>query len=147
MEENKMNNDILNELEGVFNDVESADNLFENLTDGEYLAEIVGAEYKESKAGNPMVQIATKVIHGEAKGRQHSRFLLLNGRDDTALKRNLNAFAVQMRTLGVDTSKGLQATFDSLDELEGMEVIVKIETVKANNGNEYTNTYIKPADE
>ena len=140
--------DLMKDLEKVFNDVESSDGIFETLPDGEYLAEIIGAEYKESKnSGKPMVQIATKIVHGEKSGKQHSRFLMLVGYDETSTKRNLNQFAMQMRTLGLDTSDGLQATFDKLDELVGLEVIVKIETVKAKNGKEYTNTYINPAEE
>lgn len=139
--------DIFEELNDVFQEVESQAGEFEELPDGEYLAEIQSAEYKESKSGNPMVQIATQVTYGDYEGRYHSRFMLLNGKDDKMLRRNLNALARQAKDLGVDTSKGLQETIKGLEELEGKEVKVKIETVKAKNGNEYTNTYIHELDE
>ena len=138
--------DVLNELEDLFKDVSSTDDVFENIPDGTYLAEIVGAEYKESKSsGRPMVQIATKVISGDYEGRWHSRFLMLTGRDETGTRRNLNQMARQLRELGLDTTGSLQDTLDHLPTLEGMEVIVEIETVEP-KGREFTNTFIKPSE-
>ena len=141
--------DVLNELEDLFKDVSGSDDVFENIPDGTYLAEIVGAEYKESKSsGRPMVQIATKVISGDYEGRWHSRFLMLTGRDgndETGTRRNLNQMARQLRELGLDTTGSLQDTLDHLPTLEGMEVIVEIETVES-KGREFTNTFIKPSE-
>ena len=135
--------DLMNELENIFNDVKDASDIYENVPDGEYLAEIVSAQYKESKSsGRPMVQIATKIIHGDHEGKWHSRFLMLTGNDAVGTRRNLNAFATQLKHLGLDVDSGFQATLDALDKLVGIEVVVKIETVKSKNGREFTNTYL-----
>lgn len=139
---------LLNDLENLFDDVKDQENVYENVPDGEYLAVIDSATYKESKnSGRPMVQIACKIIHGEYEGRFHSRFLMLTGNDEVGTRRNLNAFATQAKKLGVDTSKGFTNTLDQLDELEGKEVVVKIETVPGKDGREWTNTYLNLAED
>lgn len=141
--------DLLGELDDLFKEVEGDSDIFENVPDGTYLAEIVAAEYKESKSsGRPMVQIATKILDGEYEGKWHSRFMMLTGNDETGTRRNLNQMARQLRELGIDTTGGLQDTLEELSTLDGMEVIVEIDTVTSTkNGREYTNTFIKPAEE
>lgn len=139
--------DLLNELDDLFKEVEGDSDIFENVPDGTYLAEIIAAEYKESKSsGRPMVQIATKILDGEYEGKWHSRFMMLTGRDETGTRRNLNQLARQVRELGVDTTGGLQDTLEGLSALEGMEVIVEIETVES-KGREFTNTFIRPTED
>ena len=139
--------DLLNELDDLFKEVEGDSDIFENVPDGTYLAEIIAAEYKESKSsGRPMVQIATKILDGEYEGKWHSRFMMLTGNDETGTRRNLNQLARQVRELGVDTTGGLQDTLEGLSALEGMEVIVEIETVES-KGREFTNTFIRPTED
>ena len=140
--------DVLDELNDLFKEVEATEDIFENVPDGTYLAEIQGAEYKESKSsGRPMVQIATKIIAGDYEGRWHSRFLMLTGYDETSTRRNLNQMARQLRELGIDTEGGLQEALNQLESLEGKEVQVEIETVTSKkNGKEYTNTFIREAE-
>ena len=132
--------DVMHELENIFNEVKDADGVFENIPDGEYLAEIQGAEYRESKAGRPMVMISTKVIHGQYEGKTHNKFIMIAGKDQEATRRNLNRMAKELQALGVNTDGGFQATLDNLDTLEGVEVTMKIETT-----NGWTNTHLNLA--
>src|SRR5699024_7470205 len=111
--------DVMGELENIFNEVKDADSVFENIPDGEYLAEIQCAEYRESKAGRPMVMISTKVIHGKYEGKTHNKFIMISGNDQEATRRNLNRMAKELQALGVNTDGGFQATLDNLDTLEG----------------------------
>lgn len=132
--------DVMGELENIFNEVKDADSVFENIPDGEYLAEIQGAEYRESKAGRPMVMISTKVIHGQYEGKTHNKFIMIAGKDQEATRRNLNRMAKELQALGVSTDGGFQATLDNLGTLEGVEVTMKIETT-----NGWTNTHLNLA--
>lgn len=132
--------DVMGELENIFNEVKDADSVFENIPDGEYLAEIQGAEYRESKAGRPMVMISAKVIHGQYEGKTHNKFIMIAGKDQEATRRNLNRMAKELQALGVNTDGGFQATLDNLDTLEGVEVTMKIETT-----NGWTNTHLNLA--
>lgn len=140
--------EVLNELNDLFKEVEATEDVFENVPDGTYLAEIQGAEYKEAKSsGRPMVQIACKIIAGDYEGRWHSRFLMLTGNDETGTRRNLNQMARQLRELGLSTEGGLQATLNQLESLEGKEVEIQIETITSKkNGKDYTNTFLKEAE-
>ena len=132
--------DVMGELENIFNEVKDADNVFENIPDGEYLGEIQGAEYRESKAGRPMVMISTKVIHGKYEGKYHNKFIMISGNDQEATRRNLNRMARELQALGVNTDGGFQATLDNLDKLVGVEVTMKIETTDG-----WTNTHLNLA--
>lgn len=132
--------DVMGELENIFNEVKDADSVFENIPDGEYLAEIQGAEYRESKTGRPMVMISAKVIHGQYEGKTHNKFIMIAGKDQEATRRNLNRMAKELQALGVNTDGGFQATLDNLDTLEGVEVTMKIETT-----NGWTNTHLNLA--
>lgn len=138
---------MFEELEDLFAQVESTAGQFEELPEGGYLAVIEGAEYKESKKGRPMVQIMCRVIGGTCDGRVHSKFMMLDGKDTTQVKRNMTMFASQVKALGIDTSGGFQKTLDLLGTLEDTEVALTITKTIGKNGREYTNTSIVLADE
>ena len=138
---------MFEELEDLFAQVESTAGQFEELPEGDYLAVIEGAEYKESKKGRPMVQIMCKVSAGTYEGRLHSKFMMLDGHDTAQVKRNMTMFASQVKSLGIDTSGGFQKTLDLLGTLEDTEVTLNITKSIGKNGREYTNTRINLADE
>lgn len=134
--------DVMGELENIFNDVKDKESVYEDVPDGEYLAEIINAEYRESKnTGRPMVMITSKIIHGQEEGNTHAKFLMLTGNDKQRTRQNLNEFANTLKDLGLKVDGGFQATLDKLDQLEGTEVAMKIETTDG-----WTNTHLTLAE-
>lgn len=133
--------DFMKELQDVFEDVKDKDTMFENLNDGEYMANILEVIVGESKRGKPMVTMIFEVTYGADKGRQHRKFMLLSGKDERQLKSNLHRYATEIKKLGIDTSKGLESTFEQLDKIADVPVKMTITTtVNKNNGSEWTNT-------
>lgn len=139
-----MNKNDLKELNGLFNQVKDKDESeFSNYTqipDGNYKAIIDDLEITESKAGKPMFVISYKIMEGEFKNQIHKQFIMLCGNDETQLSRNLNRYATTVKKLGIDTEQGIEYTFNHLGVGLNKEVIVKVETSVAKNGNSYTNT-------
>ena len=139
-----MNKNDLKELNGLFNQVKDKDESeFSNYTqipDGNYKAIIDDLEITESKAGKPMFVIIYKIMEGEFKDQIHKQFIMLCGNDETQLSRNLNRYATTVKKLGIDTEQGIEYTFNHLGVGLNKEVIVKVETSVAKNGNSYTNT-------
>lgn len=139
-----MNKDDLKQLAGLFDEVKDLNeddfNSYEQLPDGNYKAVISDLEITESKAGNPMFVLSYEILAGEYKGFVHKQFLLLSGNDETQLKRNINRYATTVKKLGIDTSKGLQHTFNDLGKGLDREVIISLETTVSRNGKSYTNT-------
>jgi hypothetical protein len=139
-----MNKNDLKELNGLFNQVKDKDESeFSNYTqipDGNYKAIIDDLEITESKAGKPMFVISYKIMEGEFKDQIHKQFIMLCGNDETQLSRNLNRYATTVKKLGIDTEQGIEYTFNHLGVGLNKEVIVKVETSVAKNGNSYTNT-------
>lgn len=139
-----MNKNDLKELNGLFNQVKDKDESeFSNYTqipDGNYKAVIDDLEITESKAGKPMFVISYKIMEGEFKDQIHKQFIMLCGNDETQLSRNLNRYATTVKKLGIDTEQGIEYTFNHLGVGLNKEVIVKVETSVAKNGNSYTNT-------
>lgn len=139
-----MNKNDLKELNGLFNQVKDKDESeFSNYTqipDGNYKAIIDDLEITESKAGKPMFVISYKITEGEFKDQIHKQFIMLCGNDETQLSRNLNRYATTVKKLGIDTEQGIEYTFNHLGVGLNKEVIVKVETSVAKNGNSYTNT-------
>lgn len=139
-----MNKNDLKELNGLFNQVKDKDESeFSNYTqipDGNYKAIIDDLEITESKAGKPMFVLSYKITEGEFKDQIHKQFIMLCGNDETQLSRNLNRYATTVKKLGIDTEQGIEYTFNHLGVGLNKEVIVKVETSVAKNGNSYTNT-------
>lgn len=135
-----MEDSILKELNDVFEDIKDKDTLYERLADGEYLAVIEDVIVGESKTGKPMVTIVFEVTNGPKEGKQHRKFLMLSGKDESQLKQNLHRFATEMKKLGVDTSKGLQYTLEQVVTKIGLEVKLTIETTVNKSGSEWFNT-------
>lgn len=137
-----MNKNDLKELNGLFNQVKDKDESeFSNYTqipDGNYKAIIDDLEITESKAGKPMFVISYKIMEGEFKDQIHKQFIMLCGNDETQLSRNLNRYATTVKKLGIDTEQGIEYTFNHLGVGLNKEVIVKVETSVAKNGNSYT---------
>lgn len=139
-----MNKNDLKELNGLFNQVKDKDESeFSNyvtIPDGNYKAIIDDLEITESKAGKPMFVISYKIMEGEFKDQIHKQFIMLCGNDETQLSRNINRYATTIKKLGIDTEQGIEYTFNHLGVGLNKEVIVKVETSVAKNGNSYTNT-------
>ena len=139
-----MNNQDLKELNNLFNQVKDKDESeFSNyvtIPDGNYKAIIDDLEVTESKAGKPMFVLSYKITEGEFKDQIHKQFIMLCGNDETQLLRNLNRYATTVKKLGIDTDQGIEYTFNHLGAGLNKEVILKIETSVAKNGNSYTNT-------
>lgn len=139
-----MNKNDLKELNGLFNQVKDKDESeFSNyvtIPDGNYKAIIDDLEVTESKAGKPMFVLSYKITEGEFKDQIHKQFIMLCGNDETQLLRNLNRYATTVKKLGIDTEQGIEYTFNHLGVGLNKEIILKIETSVAKNGNSYTNT-------
>ena len=139
-----MNNQDLKELNNLFNQVKDKDESeFSNyvtIPDGNYKAVIDDLEVTESKAGKPMFVLSYKITEGQFKHQIHKQFIMLCGNDETQLLRNLNRYATTVKKLGIDTEQGIEYTFNHLGVGLNKEVILKIETSVAKNGNSYTNT-------
>ena len=139
-----MNKNDLKELNGLFNQVKDKDesefSSYTQIPDGNYKAIIDDLEITESKAGKPMFVLSFKITEGEFKDQIHKQFIMLCGNDETQLLRNLNRYATTVKKLGIDTEQGIEYTFNHLGVGLNKEVIVKVETSVAKNGNSYTNT-------
>jgi len=69
-----MAKDLMDELDGIFNEVKDKENVFEGIPDGEYLAIIDEIKSGESKAGDPMVTMIFEITESSNKdfiGRKH----------------------------------------------------------------------------
>lgn len=132
----------LKELSSLFDEVKDTpvEDFYENLPDGQYKAKIADLEVTESKAGNPMMVISYEILAGEYKNFVHKHFLLLTGGNESQLKQNINRYANAVKKLGIDTSKGLEHTFNNLGAGLDKKVTVKLETTVSGNGRSYTNT-------
>ena len=139
-----MNKNDLKELNNLFNQVKDKDesefNNYTTIPDGNYKAVIDDLEITESKSGKPMFVLSFKITEGEFKDQIHKQFIMLCANDETQLARNLNRYATTVKKLGINTDKGIEDTFNQLGKGLNKEVIVKVETTVAKNGNSYTNT-------
>lgn len=140
-----MNKNDLKELNALFNEVkdktEEEFNNFKVIPDGNYKAVISDLEVTESKNGRPMFVVSFEIKEGQFKGETHKQFIMLCGNDELQAQRNINRYATTIKKLGVDTSKGIEYTFNNLGVGLNKEVILKIETtISKSNGKSYTNT-------
>lgn len=136
--------DFMKELDAIFNEVKDQETSYERLPDGEYLTTLTGAVYKMSKKELPMVEFSYLVTHGKYEGHTHRKFLMLTGMDEEKTRKNITAYANEIKKFGIDTSKGLHSTFDALSSLEGTSVKVTIKTTtNKSTHKEYLNTYIE----
>lgn len=139
-----MNNNDLKDLNDLFNNVKDKDesefSSFTQVPDGNYKGIIDDLEVTESKTGKPMFVISYKITDGEYKDVIHKQFIMLCGNDENQASININRYATTVKKLGIDTSKGIQYTFDNLGVGLNKNVLIKIETTIAKNGNSYTNT-------
>jgi len=129
---------MIEELNNIFMEVKDAEPEYENLPDGEYLAIVVGAEYKMSKAEKPMVQFSFKITEGEYKDRTHNKFCLLSGKDEAGLRANLNRYGTELKKYGLVVSS-IQDSFEQLKNTIGKEVKLTIKT--SDSG--FTNTSVE----
>lgn len=139
-----MSKSDLKDLNNLFNNVKDKDESefsgFTQIPDGNYRAIIDDLEVTESKSGKPMFVISYKITEGEFKDVIHKQFIMLCGNDETQASRNINRYATTIKKLGVDTTQGIEYTFNHLGVGLNKQVIVKVETSIAKNGNSYTNT-------
>lgn len=139
-----MSKSDLKDLNNLFNNVKDKDESefsgFTQIPDGNYKAIIDDLEVTESKNGKPMFVISYKITEGEFKDVIHKQFIMLCGNDETQASRNINRYATTIKKLGVDTTQGIEYTFNHLGVGLNKQVIVKVETSIAKNGNSYTNT-------
>ena len=129
---------MIEELNNIFMEVKDAEPEYENLPDGEYLAIVVGAEYKMSKAEKPMVQFSFKITEGDYKDKIHNKFCLLSGKDEAGLRANLNRYGTELKKYGLVVSS-IQDSFEQLKNTIGTEVKLTIET--SDSG--FTNTSVE----
>lgn len=139
-----MNKNDLKELNSLFNEVKDKDESeFSNFTqipDGNYNAIVDDLEITESKNGKPMFVLSFKITSGEFKDQIHKQFIMLCGNDDSQVKRNINRYATTVKKLGVDTTQGIEYTFNNLGAGLNKKVIVMVETSISKDGKSYTNT-------
>lgn len=139
-----MSKSDLRELNNLFNNVKDKDESefsgFTQIPDGNYKAIIDDLEVTESKSGKPMFVISYKITEGEYKDAIHKQFIMLCGNDELQASRNINRYATTVKKLGIDTSRGIEYTFNNLGVGLNKRVVVKVETSVAKNGNSYTNT-------
>ena len=129
---------MIEELNNIFMEVKDAEPEYENLPDGEYLAIVVGAEYKMSKSEKPMVQFQFKITEGDYKDKIHNKFCLLSGKDEAGLRANLNRYGTQLKKYGLVVSS-IQDSFEQLKNTIGKEVKLTIKT--SDSG--FTNTSVE----
>ena len=129
---------MIEELNNIFMEVKDSEPEYENLPDGEYLAIVVGAEYKMSKSEKPMVQFQFKITEGDYKDKTHNKFCLLSGKDEAGLRANLNRYGTELKKYGLVVSS-IQDSFDQLKNTIGKEVKLTIKT--SDSG--FTNTSVE----
>lgn len=129
---------MIEELNNIFMEVKDAEPEYENVPDGEYLAIVVGAEYKMSKSEKPMVQFQFKITEGDYKDKIHNKFCLLSGKDEAGLRANLNRYGTELKKYGLVVSS-IQDSFEQLKNTIGKEVKLTIKT--SDSG--FTNTSVE----
>ena len=129
---------MIEELNNIFMEVKDAEPEYENVPDGEYLAIVVGAEYKMSKSEKPMVQFQFKITEGDYKDKIHNKFCLLSGKDEAGLRANLNRYGTELKKYGLVVSS-IQDSFEQLKNTIGREVKLTIKT--SDSG--FTNTSVE----
>ena len=127
--------DVMKDLEGLFNEVKDQEGVYSRIPDGEYLANLSDITVGESKTGKPMVTMVFDILQGEYEGKQHRKFLMLTGKDEMQTRQNLNRFATEIKKLGVDTSKGFNAAIEDLPNHIDTECKLKVETSVSKQGN------------
>lgn len=132
--------DVMKDLEGLFDEVKDQEGVYSRIPDGEYLANLSDITVGESKTGKPMVTMVFDILQGEYEGKQHRKFLMLTGKDEMQTRQNLNRFATEIKKLGVDTSKGFNAAIEDLPNHIDTECKLKVETSVSKQGNEFVNT-------
>lgn len=129
---------MIEELNNIFMEVKDAEPEYENLPDGEYLAIVVGAEYKTSKSEKQMVQFQFKITEGDYKDKIHNKFCLLWGKDEAGLRANLNRYGTELKKYGLVVSS-IQDSFEQIKNTIGKEVKLTIKT--SDSG--FTNTSVE----
>lgn len=132
--------DVMKDLEGIFEEVKDQEGVYSRIPDGEYLANLSDITVGESKTGKPMVTMIFEIRQGEYEGQQHRKFLMLTGKDEQQTRQNLNRFATEIKKLGVDTSKGFNAAIEELPDHTDVECKIKVETTVSKQGKEFVNT-------
>lgn len=133
-------NDVMKDLETIFDEVKDQEGVYSRIPDGEYLAKLEDIVVGESKSGSPMVTMLFEILSGEYEGQQHRKFMMLTGKDEQRTRQNLNRFATEIKKLGVDTSKGFNAAIEQLPDYTGIECKLIISTSVSKQGNEFVNT-------
>lgn len=129
---------MIEELNNIFMEVKDSEPEYENLPDGEYLAIVVGAEYKTSKSEKQMVQFSFKITEGDYKDKIHNKFCLLWGKDEAGLRANLNRYGTELKKYGLVVSS-IQDSFEQIKNTIGTEVKLTIKT--SDSG--FTNTSVE----
>ena len=136
--------DFLQDLDKLFNEVKDKEGVYENLPDGEYMADFVDVKFGDSKKGIPMVTMRFRITHGEYEDKEHRKFMMLAGDDKTKTEQALQRFSREMKSIGIDTSKGLQGIIDAFPTLEGVPVKLTLKTtISKTSGKEFLNTAVE----
>lgn len=132
--------DLMKDLENIFDEVKDQEGVYARIPDGEYIANLNDILVGESKSGSPMVTMVFEITNGEYAGKQHRKFLMLAGKDEQQTRQNLNRFATEVKKLGVDTSKGFNSVIEQLPEYVNTECKITVETTITKKGTEFINT-------
>lgn len=133
-------NDIMKDLESIFDEVKDLEGVYERIPDGEYIANLADITVGESKSERPMVTFTFEITEGEYAGKNHKKFLMLSGNNESQTRQYLNRFSTEIKKLGVDTSKGFNNAIEQLPDHINTECKIKIETTVSKQGKEYINT-------
>lgn len=125
--------DELNDLDEIFNDIEknegveeAAGGAFKEIEDGEYEAEIIGAEFGNSKKTNARM---VTIEYGLEDSRHKWQYLMLDGKDDEQTRRNIATFVTTMKKFGLE-GKDIKEYVNQLESLEGRRCTLTLSTGK-----------------
>lgn len=126
----------LKELDAIFNDIggnekleENSNTGFDDITDGEYSAEIINAEWTKSKADVPMVKLEFGLEGVNGHVWDYLMFGDKNGdyqKTSSAISRSVT----KLRELGLD-AKDISGYVSQLDKLPGKQLTLVLETSKS----------------
>ena len=133
----------LNELDAIFQEIGGNEKLEENsqgdfpdIPDGEYSAQIIGAEFTHSKQSNvPMIKIEFG-LEGQT-GHVWDYLMLANKDGDLQkTKQAMSRSVTKLRELGLDATD-IPGYVEQLPKLEGVTLTLTIETSKSGFQNKH----------
>lgn len=125
--------DELNDLDEIFDDIEKNEGVdeaaggFKEIEDGEYEAEVIGAEFGNSKKTNARM---VTIEYGLEDSRHKWQYLMLDGKDDEQTRRNIATFVTTMKKFGLE-AKNIKGYISQLESLEGRRCTLVLTTTKS----------------